>query len=95
MSGVHAVMKSNETLRRATFLLTNLRRAPKMYAATRESMLAYISGIMLMCIDFKTIEFYKKHLDTYGNTYLGVLDDFEDAWAQSVIDDALNLLEEH
>ena len=78
---------------KAESLLLLTRRNPRMFASNCESMMNRIATILEMTdIDFVVIDFYKKHLGTYGNTYLLWHEEFQDDWAHQVIDDALQLL---
>ena len=84
-----------DVVTRAKSYLTATHRAPRMYATTRESMMCHITSVVYVLIDdFDTIEFWKKHLGTYGNTYVGTQDPVTDDWARSVIDDALRIIGE-
>lgn len=78
---------------RATQMLTTLWQAPGMFATSYESFVSQISTILRMAeVDFVVIDFYKKHLGTYGSMYLKCSEMFDDDWAHSAVEDALSLL---
>lgn len=81
---------------KAEALLLGTRKAPRMYAASRESMMNRVATILEMAsIEFIVIDFYAKHLGTKGNAYATFSEEFQDDWAHQVIDDALLLLKEN
>lgn len=82
---------------RAATLLGRFRRAPGMYAITREAFLSMVCGVMdLACPGFDPRAFYARHLGTRGNLYLGPLRRVRvyDDWARAACDDAFELLME-
>ena len=84
---------SIELITRAKDLLTKYRRHPGMYASTREAWLCIICTVLhFIEADFHTVKFYAKHLGTYGCTYLTADERLTDIWAQQVVDDALDII---
>lgn len=78
---------------KAESLLVLTRKTPRMFASSRESMMNRVATILEMAdVDFVVIDFYKKHLGTYGCAYLTWHEEFQDEWGHQVIDDALQLL---
>lgn len=62
-----------------------------MFASNREAMMCHITSVVYVIVDgFDVQEFWKKHLGTYGSTYLTIDEPVDDEWARSVIDDAIS-----
>ena len=84
------------SISKAKEILLNTRRAPGMYALTRESFLNRVCTVLEMLdVDNWPQDFYTKHLGTYGSRYLTASDPVDDNWAHLVIDDALSIIESH
>lgn len=84
-----------DVVTRAKSYLEATRRAPRMFATTREAMMCHVTSVVCVLVDdFNVQGFWAKHLGTYGNTYVGILDVPEDDWAKGVIDDALKIIGE-
>lgn len=80
---------------RAEKILSYTRKAPRMFAFTRESYCNRVATVLEMCdFNFNGIDFYKKHLRTEGCAYLDGSLEIEDSWAREVVDDALKILRE-
>lgn len=78
---------------KAEELLLVTKKCPGMFASNRESMMNRVATILEMAsVKFVVIDFYKKHLGTYGCAYLTWYEKVEDEWGHQVIDDALQLL---
>lgn len=74
-------------------MLHNTRKFSRMYASTKEALLARVTAILDVCeVDYSVQDFYSDHVETYGNAYVGLTEEFEDDWAHSVCDHALALL---
>lgn len=68
--------------------LGELYQTSRMFAYSKEALIAYVCGVMSMAKqDFDVAEFYQRHLD---GAELG--EEFDDVWARFVIDDALDEL---
>lgn len=80
---------------RSIELLEKWRKYPEMFATDYEAWINIVSTIILFAIpypSFNNIEFYAKHLGTYGNTYLNLDKKLDNDWALVVADDALDIL---
>lgn len=77
---------------KARSYLEATRRAPRMFATTREAMMCHITSVVYILADLDVQEFWKKHLGTYGNTYKTIDEPVDDDWARGVIDDALKII---
>jgi hypothetical protein len=79
---------SEALIARARELLGNIHKRPGMYAQTQEALMALVSGIVQMADPTFTAvnDFYEKHLGHEPGT---LRDDTEDAWARTVVEDAL------
>jgi len=74
-------------------MLVTTRKFPGMYARTKESLLSRVTAILDVCeVDYHVQDFYADHVETYGNMYVGLDDEFTDEWAHAVCDAAMNLL---
>src|SRR5437870_3571021 len=78
---------------KAKELLDARRRAPRMFAASKESYINMVTTILEMLeIKFNIQDFYVKHLGVINNTYLSTKDEVDDKWAHEVIDEAFKLI---
>lgn len=82
-----------DVVARAISFLEATKRAPRMYATTREAMMCHITAVVYVLVDeLDTIEFWKKHLGFKGNTYLNTQAPVDDDWARGVVEDALRII---
>lgn len=80
-------------LKKAIELLLLTKQYPRMFASDKESLMCRVSTILEMAeISFNINDFYEKHLKVYGNIYADIKDQYDDSWAESVIDDALYII---
>lgn len=81
-------------LSRANLLLFQLKQTPQMFAACKESFIMRVSTILEMVLeDFNPQNFYLKHLDSVGNNYINIHDEVTKDWSDTVIDEAILLLQ--
>jgi len=79
---------------RAFNLLLIVRRAPRMYASTREALLAYVAGVCEVAGDsFDARAFYAKHGGMRGSVMAGLAEPLDDEWARQVIAEAITELD--
>jgi hypothetical protein len=80
-----------DVVEKARSYLEATRRAPRMFASTREAMMCHVTSVVYVLSDLNVQDFWKKHLGTYGNTYM--LDEpVTDDWTRILIDDALRII---
>lgn len=76
---------------RAFNLLLVVRRTPRMFASTREALLAYVAGVCEVAGDsFDARAFYAKHGGMRGSVMAGLAEPLDDEWAQQVLAAAIN-----
>ena len=83
-------------LNKASLLLLQLKQTPKMFATCKEALIMRVSTILEMSLeDFNASDFYEKHLDSIGNTYINIHDEVSEKWSDAVIDDAIIILKQN
>jgi len=81
---------------RARKMLESTSQRSRMYASNREALLSRVSAILeLVGVDNCGSSFYERHTSNRGSIPTDLAKDFDDAWAQSVTQDALHMLDEH
>lgn len=86
----------DEITKRAVDLITNLRRAPAMWATTKEAFMAIVCTALDMAgVRLKSEEFFLVHIKTSGSVYVDLHEETRgnDEWAHKVCDDAIARLE--
>lgn len=82
-----------EAVERARKLLEETRRAPRMFASTKEALLSRCSTVLEMLgIEGAGQAFYLRHLYSRASVVCGLEDPVDDEWAEAVILDALSQL---
>ena len=74
--------------------LDRIAAIPQMWASTREGLLALVVRTVSVVTDFDEAGLYRKHLKAEGCAVFGAGESFDDAWARTVIADALEILAE-
>jgi len=78
---------------KAIEILTKWRKTPCMYASDYEAWMTMVLAIMeFVDVRNESPGFFKKHIGTYGNSYLNLDKKLDDEWAHKVIDEAINII---
>ena len=81
-----------DVVEKARSYLEATKRAPRMFASTREAMMCHITSVVYVVADLDCQQFWKKHLGTFGISYVNHDGPVDDDWARGVIDDALRII---
>jgi hypothetical protein len=74
-------------------MILSTRKYSKMYASTKEALLARVTAILDVCeVEYSVQDFMSDHVETYGNMYVGLQEEYEEEWAHKVCDHAMVLL---
>jgi hypothetical protein len=77
-------------------VLSITRKAPGMFAGSKESYVNRVATVLeMLSVNFNVHDFYAKHLGTYGNTYKDADNHVDEQWGHSVVDDALQMINDH
>jgi hypothetical protein len=81
------------TKQKAISLLNETKKYPNMFASTKEAFIMRVATILEMVLPkFNILEFYKKHIIFYNNIFLDLNEEFSVSWAENVIFNALEML---
>lgn len=82
---------------KALFILSKMKKSPKVYAYTKEAFLSGVVSIIMMAsdnpFDFDASKFYSKHLKVNDSEYKDLCDQINTKWAINVVDNAISILE--
>lgn len=73
--------------------MNETKKYPNMFASTKEAFIMRVATILEMVLPkFNILEFYKKHIVFYNNIFLDLNEEFSVSWAENVIFNALEML---